>query len=87
MSKLHPLGDNVIAKPDEGQTKTNSGIFLPENAAEKPKTASVIAVGEEAKNVKAGDRIIVKAYSTTDLKIDGQDYIVVKQEDILAIVK
>lgn len=87
MNKIHPLGENVLAKPDEGQKKTNSGIFLPENAAEKPKTATVLAVGKLVKDVKAGDRIIAKSYTTTDLKIDGEEFSIVKEDDILAIIK
>lgn len=87
MSKLHPLGENVIAKPDEGQNKTSSGIFLPDNATEKPKTVTVVAVGDKTKYVKVGDRIVVKSYATTDVKIDKDEYVIVKEEDILAKVK
>jgi len=87
MSKLHPLGENVIAKPDEGQTKTSSGIFLTDNSAEKPKTITVVAVGDKTKYVKVGDRIVVKSYATTDIKIDKDEYVIVKEEDILAKVK
>ena len=87
MSVLQPLGDYVVATAEEAQTKTASGIFLPESAAEKPKTATVTAVGPEASQVKVGDRIIYKNYSNTDVNVAGTDYILVKQEDILATVK
>lgn len=85
--KIQPLADYVVAKQDEAATKTASGIYLPEQAAEKPKTATVVAVGKKAESVKVGDRILYKSYSTTDVKIDGQDYILVKEEDVLATVK
>ncbi|MCA9348718.1 co-chaperone GroES [Candidatus Saccharibacteria bacterium] len=88
MSKLSivPLADLVLAKNDEAQAKTASGLFLPENAQEKPKTATVEAVGPEVKGIKAGDQIIFKSYSTTDIKHGGVDYILVKEEDVLAKV-
>lgn len=84
---LSPLGDYVVAQNEEAQTKTASGIYLPENAQEKPKTAKIVAVGPAAKQVKVGDRIVYKSYSTTDVKVDGQEYILVKEEDVLATVK
>jgi len=84
---LQPLGDYVVAQAEEAQTKTASGLYLPENAAEKPKTAKIVAVGKDAKQVKVGDRIVYKSYSTTDVKVGGDEYILVKEEDILATVK
>ena len=87
MAGLQPLADYVVATAEEAQTKTASGIYLPETAAEKPKTAKVVATGPAAKQVKVGDRIIYKTYSTTDVKVEGTDYILVKEEDILATVK
>ena len=84
---LQPLGDYVVATAEEAQTKTASGLYLPENAAEKPKTAKVVAVGKEATQVKTGDRIVYKSYSTTEVKVGGTEYILVKEEDILATVK
>jgi len=86
-SPLHPLGDYVVAAQEEAETKTASGLYLPEKAAEKPKTAKVLAAGPNAKQVKAGDRIVYKSYSTTEVKIGGSEYILVKEEDILATVK
>lgn len=84
---LQPLGDYVVAVGEEASTKTASGLYLPENAAEKPKTAKVVAVGPAAKQVKLNDRIVYKSYSTTDVKVDNTEYILVKEEDILATVK
>ena len=87
MAALNPLGDYVVATAEAAETKTASGIYLPDNAAEKPKTAKVVATGPEAKQVKTGDRIIYKSYSNTDVKVEGTEYILVKEEDILATVK
>jgi chaperonin GroES len=84
---LQPLADYVVTVAEEAKNKTSSGIFLPDNAAEKPKTAKVVAVGSDVKNVKVGDRVVYKTYSTTEVKVDGDEYILVKEEDILAIVK
>lgn len=84
---LKPLGDYVVAVGEEAKTKTASGIYLPEKAAEKPKTAEVVAVGPNAKQVKVGDRIVYKSFSTTEVKVGDADYILVKEEDVLATVK
>ncbi len=84
---LQPLGDYVVAVGEAAETKTASGLYLPEQAQEKPKTAKIVAVGPNAKQVKAGDRIVYKSYSTTEVKVGQEDYILVKEEDILATVK
>jgi chaperonin GroES len=84
--KLQPLADWVVAEQEEAVTKTASGLYLPDKAAEKPKIAKVLKVGKNIKDIKPGDRIVYKSYSTTELKIDGKDYILVKEEDILATV-
>lgn len=86
-SPLQPLADYVVTVAEEAQTKTSSGLYLPDNAAEKPKTAKVVAVGNDIKQVKVGDRVVFKSYSTTEVKIDNQEYVLVKEEDILAVVK
>lgn len=84
---IQPLADYVVAQAEEAESKTASGLYLPDNAKEKPKTAKVLAVGKEAKQVKVGDRIIYKSYSTTEVKVGSEDYILVKEEDVLATVK
>ncbi len=84
---LQPLGDYVVAVGEEAETKTASGIYLPEKAAEKPKTAKVVAVGPAVNQVKNGDRIVYKSFSTTDVKVGKDEYILVKEEDVLATVK
>ncbi|PIZ62024.1 molecular chaperone GroES [Candidatus Saccharibacteria bacterium CG_4_10_14_0_2_um_filter_52_9] len=86
-SPLQPLGDYIVAVGEEAATKTASGLYLPEQAQEKPKTAKVMATGPNAKQVKVGDRIVYKSYSTTDVKVGTQEYILVKEEDVLATVK
>lgn len=86
-SPLVPLADYVVTTADEAESKTSSGLYLPDNAAEKPKTAKVVAVGNAVKYVKVGDRIVHKSYSTTEIKIDRKEYTLVKEEDIVAIVK
>lgn len=80
---LKPLKDRVVAKKEAALEKTKSGILLGE-AKEKPAYAVVESVGPEVKTVKKGDKIVYKEYSTTELKIDETDYIIVKEEDILA---
>jgi len=86
-NKLQPLADYVVAQSEEANTKTASGLYLPDNAAEKPKIAKVVAVGSDVKRVKENDRIVYKSYSTTDIKVDSEEFILVKEEDILATVK
>jgi chaperonin GroES len=81
---IKPLADRVVAVREVAATKTASGLYLPDNAKEKPVMAKVVAVGPDVKTLKVGDRIIYKEYSTTELKIDGTEYLIVKEEDILA---
>ena len=77
----------MVAEQEEAVTKTASGLYLPDKAAEKPKTAKVTKVGAKVKEIKAGDRIVYKSYSTTDVKVGKDEYILVKEEDVLATVK
>ena len=80
---ITPLADRVVAVREEAKTQTASGIYLPDSSKEKPVMAEVKAVGGEVKHVKVGDKIIYKEYSTTELKIDGTEYLIVKEEDEL----
>jgi chaperonin GroES len=84
---IQPLADYVVAESIEPQSKTASGLYLPGNAQEKPKVVKVVATGKEVKSVKVGDQIIFKGYSQTEIKVDGADYVLVKEEDIIATVK
>lgn len=83
-SPIKPLADRVVAVREVAATQTASGIYLPETAKEKPILANVVATGADVKEVKVGDKIVYKEYSTTELKIDGTEYLIVKEEDILA---
>ena len=93
--KLVPLGDRVVLKQLEAEETTKSGIVLPGQAQEKPQQAEVIAVGpggvvdgkEVKMEVEAGNKVICSKYAGTEVKLDGEEYIIVKQNDILAIVE
>lgn len=92
---IRPLADYVVAQAEEAASKTASGLYLPDNAKEKPKTAKVVAVGPGKvgddneripMTVKVGERIIYKSYSTTEVKVGNVEYMLVKEEDILATI-
>lgn len=84
---LQPLGDNIIAQIEEAEKKTASGLYLPDKSTEKPKIAVVLSVGKDVKQVKVKDRIVYKSYSTTDIKVGSEEFVIVKEEDVLATVK
>lgn len=84
---IQPLADYVVAQAEAAATKTASGLYLPDQAQEKPKVAKIVAVGKAVKELKVGDKIIYKGYSTTDVKLGADEYILVKEEDVLATVK
>jgi chaperonin GroES len=81
---LKPLGDRVVAVREETSNKTASGLYLPDNTKEKPVIAKIVATGPKVTSLKKGDRIVYKEYSTTELKVDSTEYIIVKEEDVLA---
>jgi len=94
--RLKPLGDRVLVKALEKKDEIRSGIIIPDTAKEKPQEGEVVAVGkgkltEEGKlipmDVKAGDRILYGKYSGTEVKIEGQEYLIMHQEDILGLVE
>ena len=93
--KLVPLADRVVLKQLEAEEKTKGGIILPESGKEKPQQAEVVAVGpggvvdgkEIKMEVKKGDQVIYSKYAGTDVKLDDEEFIIVKQSDILAVVK
>ena len=93
--KLVPLGDRVVSKQTEKEETTKSGIILAAKAQEKPVTAEVIAVGpggmvdgkEVTMQVKVGDQVIYSKYAGNEVKLDEEEYVIVKQSDILAIVE
>lgn len=81
---IKPLADRVVAVREAAATKTTSGIYLPDTAKEKPVVATVQAVGPDVKGVKKGDRILHKQYSFDEVKIDGVEYLIIKEEDVIA---
>jgi len=85
--KLHPLADRIVMEQLQAEETTASGIVLPGSAQEKPKMAKVLAVGTDVKEVKIGDQVIYKSYGPDDVKVDGTEYLISKEEDILAVVK
>ncbi len=84
---IEPIADYVLAQQEEAETKTASGLFLPSQSQEKPKVAKVLAIGNEVKKVKVGSRIIYKTHSTNDIKFGKDEYLLIKEEDIIATVK
>jgi len=85
-SPIKPLADRVVAVREEAKTQTASGIYLPDTAKEKPVVATVEAIGPDVKGIKKGDKIVYKDYTTTELKVNGTEYIIVREEDVLATV-
>lgn len=93
--KIKPLGDKIVVERLEAEEKTSGGIVLPDTAKEKPKEGKVVAVGEgklldngerAAFQVKKGNRIIFSSYAGTEVTVDGKEYLVMSEEDVLAIV-
>lgn len=84
---MKPLGDRVVLKPQEAEEKTKSGIILPDSAKEKPQAAVVVSVGPDVDQVKEGDKVIYTEYAGTEVKYQEEEYTIVDQKDIIAIVK
>jgi chaperonin GroES len=95
--KVRPLGDKIIIKRAEAQSRTDSGIYLPESAKDKPKEGKVVALGNGLLNretgeylpftVKKGDTVIFNSYAGTEIKIDGEELLIMTEDDILGIVE
>ena len=93
---LKPLGDRVVVTPTEQEEVTNTGIFLPETAKEKPQQGKIIAAGPGARKesgeraemeVKVGDIVLYARYGGTSIKLEGEEYLILKESDILAVVE
>lgn len=93
--KVKPLGDRVLVKQLEAKEQTRGGILLPDTAKEKPHEGEVIAVGQGKKtddgktiaiSVKAGDKILYGKYSGTEITVDGEEYLIIREDDIVAII-
>lgn len=83
---LKPLNDRVLVKRLEEENKTASGIIIPDNSKEKPAQGEVVAVGNKAEDVKAGDKVIFGKYSGQEVKVEGQEFIIMKEEEIFGIL-
>lgn len=87
---IKPLADRVVIEPKEAETRTASGLYIPDNAKEKPQQGKVVAAGpgkkDEPMEVKVGDSVLYGKYAGTEVTVDGKDYIILKQSDILAIL-
>ena len=88
--KIQPLADRVLIEPAAAETKTSSGIIIPDTAKEKPQKGTVVAVGPGTKEnpvtVKVGNEVLYGKYAGTELQLEGVDYLMMKENDILAIV-
>ena len=91
MSKIQPLADRVLVKPQAAEEKTVGGIIIPDSAKEKPLRGEVLAVGEGTKDetmvLKAGDQVLYGKYAGTELELDGEKFLIMRQNDVLAIVR
>lgn len=88
--KLRPLADRVLVEPSAAETKTASGIIIPDTAQEKPQQGTVVAAGEgkkkEPMTVKKGDVVLYGKYSGTEIKHEGKDYLIMRESDIFAVI-
>ena len=88
---VKPLADRVLVEPKEAETKTASGLFIPDTAKEKPQAGTVVAVGpgkkDEPMELKVGDKVLYGKYAGTELNVDGKIYIMMRQSDVMAIVE
>ncbi len=88
--KIKPLADRVVIQANEAEEKTTSGIIIPDTAQEKPQKGTVVAVGtgkpDEPLTVKAGDTVLYGKYAGTEISIDGDDYLIMRESDIFAVV-
>jgi chaperonin GroES len=87
--KLKPLGERVVLKEVEVESKTKSGIILPDEAKEKPQYAEVVALGDKIENasIDIKSKVVYKKYSGTEISLDGEDYIIIELEDLLAVIE
>ena len=87
---LKPLADRVLIEPKEAEAKTASGIYIPDTAKEKPQSGKVIAVGsgkkDEPMELNVGDNVLYGKYAGTEVTVDGKDYLIMRQSDILAVI-
>ena len=96
MAKLRPLGDKILVKRVEAESKTKSGIVLPDTAKEKPKRGKVLAIGDGKRldngerapfHVRKGDEVLFTSYAGTEIKLDGEEILIMSEDDVLAVVE
>jgi len=94
--KIKPLGDRVLIKPSEEKEKTKGGIVLPDTAKERPQEGEIVAVGEGRRtddgktiplSLKVGDKVLYGKYSGTEITVDGEEYLIMREEDVLAVIE
>jgi len=94
--KIKPLGDRVLIKPCEEKEKTKGGIVLPDTAKERPQEGEIVAVGEGRRtddgktiplSLKVGDKVLYGKYSGTEITVDGEEYLIMREEDVLAVIE
>lgn len=83
---IKPLGERVLLKPVESVEKTASGLYIPDNAKEKPQEAEVVGVGGKVESLKAGDKVLYGKYSGTEITHGGEKFLIMKEEDVLAVI-
>ena len=88
---IRPLADRVLIEPQEAQAQTASGLYIPDTAKEKPQQGKVIAVGpgkkDEPMEVKVGEEVLYGKYAGTEITVDGKDYLIMRQSDVVAVLK
>ena len=88
---IKPLADRVLIEPKEAETKTAGGLFIPDTAKEKPQQGVVVAVGngkkDEPMELKTGDTVLYGKYAGTEIRVDGKDYLIMRQSDVVAVLK
>ncbi len=94
--RIKPLGDRVLIKPSEEKEKTKGGIVLPDTAKERPQEGEIVAVGEGKRtddgkviplSLKVGDKVLYGKYSGTEITVDGEEYLIMREEDVLAVIE
>ena len=89
--KIKPLADRVLIEPKEAETKTAGGLFIPDTAKEKPQQGIVVAVGngkkDEPMELTVGDSVLYGKYAGTEISVDGKDYLIMRQSDVVAVLK
>ena len=83
---FRPLGERILVKRAEVESKTASGIYIPDNAKEKPQTPSVVAIGTKVEDIKVGDTIVFEQYRGTEFKLDGQEYLILNLENVIGVM-